>query len=262
MPYKINAVVDRAESERHHTKEHHYMDGLRKRGLLFEMENVLVDADQLVLRTFQCDTNYCVRCTGTGGGREYQGSCCTDLQVDITEREKDMITDLADRARRRLDLKPKDPVTPVVNAVLRDKFTETTEDLETVLLHKRNEACVMSHMDASGQLRCTINTLVDRLGLDLREYKPDPCYLFPLHYAELGQQRFILTVLSEETREWIEQHTAVTKLRCLKTPEPGSPPAYQFLRGEIEYVLGKRFYRELDKLAQPVLASFHRRNGR
>ena len=40
------------------------------------------------------------------------------------------------------------------------------------------------------------------LGADLREFKADPCYLFPLHYGQFGPEEYILTVLCEETRFW------------------------------------------------------------
>ena len=66
--------------------------------------------------------------------------------------------------------------------------------------------------------------LTAALGLDLREYKPDPCFLFPLHYSEIGRNAYLISVLSEETRYWIEQHQTVGKLRCLRAPQPGSPP--------------------------------------
>jgi hypothetical protein len=232
------------------------MDMLRKRGLLIEIDNILVDGDQLILRTFQCDTNYCVRCTGAGAAREYKGSCCTDLQVDITGEEKDRLIDMANQARLKLPLKRNDPLTKVIDGILADKVTETNAEHEMMFRHKENGACAMSWIDSAGQLRCSINTLCERLGLDLRHYKPDPCFLFPLHYAQIGRDRFILTVLSEETRYWIEQHQAVTKLRCLRSPQRGSPPAYQFLRGEIEYLLSKRFFEELERRAEPILEAF------
>lgn len=256
MTYRINRVVRDADYIRHSVQERKYLDDLRSRGLLLEIDNILLDAEQLVLRTFQCNTNYCVRCTGSGSSLHYKGSCCTDLMVDITESEKRKLTELARKARGKVDFGPSHPVTKIVDRVLEDRYTEINESNEEELLHRRNGGCIMSWMDPSGQFRCSINTLVNELGLDIKEYKPGPCYLFPLHYAEFGADQYIVTVLSEETRFWIEQHRCVGQLRCLRRPEPGSPPAYQFLRGEIEFLLGAGFYRELDRQARPILTRF------
>lgn len=255
MAYKINPVVDEAEYDRHHNQERFYADMLRERGLLLELDNILVDAEQLVLRTFQCNTNYCVRCTGSGKGKTFRGSCCTDLQVDVTVKEKQKLFQLAKMAEAKLTLGPKDPLRRVVDDILADRIIELNDEHELVLEHKKNEACIMSWMDGS-TLRCSINSLCTELDLDLTEYKPDPCFLFPLHYGQVGANDFLLSVLCTETRDWIGQHAIVGKLACLRKPEPGSPPAYEFLRGEIEYVFGKRFYRDLDMAARPILKEY------
>src|SRR5436309_2017202 len=110
MPFAVNRVVDREEYTRHNCAERHYMDSLRERGLLVEIENVAVDADQLVLRTFQCDSGYCVRCSGEGAQKKVRGSCCTDLQVDITQNEEEKLVELARLADEKLEFTPNDPV--------------------------------------------------------------------------------------------------------------------------------------------------------
>jgi hypothetical protein len=257
MTYRINRTIRDADFERHNTKEQKYLDDLESRGLLLEIDNICVDAEQLVLRTFQCNTGYCVKCTGSNSTREYKGSCCTDLMVDLTSGEKGKLRELASLARKKGRLQAGDPIAKIVTQVLEDRFTELNDDHEEQLRHRKNGSCIMSWMDSQGQLRCSTNTLVDRLGLKLTDYKPDPCYLFPLHYAEIGRDRMIVTVLSEETQWWIEQDKCVGRLRCLRTPEPGSPPTYQFLRGELEYMLGKAFYAELDRQARGLLDRFH-----
>lgn len=256
MPYSVNRSVDQIEFARHHTKEQFYMSELRKRGMLIEIENVFVDAEQLVLRTFLCDTNYCVKCTNGGSSKTYKGSCCTDLAVDITPPEKEKLVEMAKLAKEKLTFAANDPIRRVVENVLNDKISEVNEEHEEVLLHHPTGRCIMSWLDGD-TLRCSINTLCSRLDLQLTEFKPDPCYLFPLHYSEFAEGQYLVSVLSTESRYWIAQHACVGKLRCLSRPAPGAPPAYIFLRGEIEYLLGKRFYRALDALAQPILERYH-----
>lgn len=257
MAFRINPVVKENDFQRHNTTERRYVADLEERDLLLKIDNIAVDAEQLVLRTFQCNTGYCVRCKGRASNMEYVGSCCTDLSVDVSKAEVAGFVELAKMAKKKLKFDKSDPVRQNIERILDDKITEENEDFELELKHKRNGSCVMSWIDKTGQLRCSINTMVDRLGLKIEDYKAVPCYLFPLHYAEFGDD-YILTVLSEETRFWIEQHRDVAKLRCLRLPEPDSPPAYQFLRYEIEYLLGKRFYRELDRMAKPILEKLER----
>ncbi|GEM_PF-5271307 len=254
MTYRIRPSIDAREYERANGKTLQYVQVQRRRGLILDLDNVAVDAEQILLRTFRCNTQWCLRCEGQGAALSYKGSCCTDLQVDLTAEEKSGLIELAGRARRELDLAACDPVKPIVERVLADRFTECNDEGEEVLCHKRNGQCVMAWMDPAGRLRCSINTLTERLGLPIEAYKPDPCYLFPLHYTEYARGRFLLSILSAETRPWIGQHVCVGRLRCLRTPEPGAPAAYQFLRRELEHLLGPAFYSRLDEAGRAFLA--------
>ncbi len=257
MAHRLNRSVRAQDFLRHSLQEHKYLKDIRERGLLLEIDNILVDAEQLVLRTFQCNTNYCVQCTGSSATREYKGSCCTDLMVDVTGDEKTRLRELAEKARAELDLPADGQLGKIVDRVLNDKFTEINEDGEEELLHRDTGACTMSWIDETGQFRCSINSLVYKMNLKIEEYKPDPCYIFPIHYTEVGVDTYLISVLSEETRFWIEQDKCVGRLRCLRKPEPGSPPAYQALKGELEYLVSEDFYRELDIKAQDILKRFH-----
>lgn len=253
MPYRVNRVIDKGEYERHHPAVRHYIESLRERGLLIEMDNVFVDADQLGLRTFQCNSGYCVKCSGEGAGRSFKGSCCTDLQVDIIEAERDKIVELAGMARERLEFKGNDPLKRIVDRALKGEIAEVNEAHELIFRHKKDGTCVMAWTDPAGKLYCGINSLAWKLGVPLEEYKPSPCYLFPLHYCEWDQGKILVSLLTEETRYWAGHHQQVTRLRCLKKPEPGAPPAYVSLKGEIELCFGKKFFAELEARIKPIM---------
>lgn len=258
MPYQVNPVVDREDFRRQNARLVRYLDNLRERGLLIELDNVWVDAEQLVLRTFQCNIDYCLKCKGDGNSREYKGSCCTDLSVEITPGEKRKLVELADRYEKAYSNGGRDPIGPVARRILKDDFSSVDDETnEETLRHKSNGPCTLSWIDPEGKLRCSINTMCDRLGLSLEEFKPGPCYHFPLHYAEVSRGVFVVTLLTEESREWIQQHKAVARLICLRKPEPGAPRAYEFLRGELELMFGKDFYTRLAKSARRVIE----RNG-
>lgn len=253
MPFRVDKFSEEDEISRHSGPERSYIAGLRDRGLIIELDNVLVDADQLVLRTFQCNTNYCVKCSKKEGAENYKGSCCTDLQVDVTPTEVQRLTELAQLSRERLEFAPGDPVADVVARMLGEGVAEENEEHELILRHQEHGPCTMGFMDENGQLRCAINTLVGRLDASLTYFKPAPCFHFPLHYYEFEKGKYLVSMLTEETRGWTRQHKSVTGLRCLKKPEPGSPPAYAALKWEITFLFGEEFYRQLEEAARPIL---------
>ncbi len=254
MKHPLNPSVDLAEHHRQHPLERRFIEGLRNAGRLIEIGNVHVDAERLVFRAFQCNTSYCVKCSGKNGLTKYQGSCCTDLQVDLTEDEKRRIEDLAARAKANPKILAEDSIREIVGKVLAGEVSETDENHDLIFKHREDGRCVMSWLDGSGQLRCSINTMVERLGLAIEDFKPNPCYHFPLHYLEYEPGVYLMTLLSEETRHWAQQHRTVTKLICLRKPEPGAPSAYLFLRREIEHLFGEAMYAALDREAQAMLA--------
>lgn len=256
MTYRVNRVVDHAEYERHHPVLRQYLKTQRERGLMFDIDNVSVDVEQLGLRTFQCNSGYCLKCSGAGAARTFKGSCCTDLQVDLVGAELDKIEELARAAKEKLTFKPGDPVGRIVDHALAGKVTEVTEGHELIFRHRKDGSCAMSWIGPDGRYNCGINTLAWRLGMPLEIYKPSPCYLFPLHYAEWDPGRLLVSLLTEETRHWAGHHAKVGKLRCLSRPEPGAPPAYVSLKGEIELCFGNNFYAELEKRMGPFLKEY------
>jgi hypothetical protein len=167
-----------------------------------------------------------------------------------------MFTELAHLARERLELKKSDPLDEIVERVLSNSYTKFDE-LDESLMHRKSGRCVMSFIDGQGRFRCSINALCERLNVPVIRYKADPCFLFPLHYGQFDVNHYLLSVLSEESRAWIGQDKAVSKLRCLRVPEPGSPPAYVSLRAEIEHALGPEFYSELAARSAEILARHH-----
>ncbi|MCE5230927.1 hypothetical protein LLG95_15220 [bacterium] len=255
MPYKINAFMLDENHRRAHAPENYYLDRLRREGNLIEIDNIQIDAEQLVLRSFQCDTTWCVRSSGEPASRQFKGSCCTDLQVDVTEHESARLRELASIAEERLSLGIGDPMLPIVRRLRDGKFTERLDRGDVAFRHLTSSRCALSWLTTAGVLRCGINTLCDRLGLPLEQYKPEPCYLFPLHYVEAEQGKYFFTLISSETYEFIgaDHHTA--HLKCLRKPKPGSPPAYQSLRFELILCLGEKFYEQLEEAAAEFLAN-------
>lgn len=252
MPYRINARIDEQNHYRCHAPESHYIEELKKRGGLIQLDNIMIDAEQLVRRTFQCDVNWCLRCSGEGAAKKYKGSCCTDLEVDLTGYEIEKMQELGRLAEQNLSFPAHDPVGAIVRRLTGGSFIEKTEKGEMAIDHLPSGRCPLSWMER-GVFRCGINTLCLALKLPLSEYKPDPCYIFPLHYVEYKPGAYFLTIVTPETYKWIGADAYVAKLSCLRKPQPGAPPAYAFLKGEIILCLGEKFYAALTRAARPFL---------
>lgn len=253
MAFKLNPYVDEQNHHRCHTDEQRYMRELDARGMLLRIGNMVIDAEQLVLRTFQCNSSYCTRCVKKDGKTTFKGSCCTDLEVDVTEEEVRRLHELGKIAKRKLRLPPGDDLSPIIERLAKNAFTETTSKHETAFRHLSSGRCSLSWPAADGAVLCGINALCMALELPLNEYKPDPCFLFPLHYVEPVPGLYFITLLTSETYQYIGADAYVGKLHCLSKPQPGSPPAYQFLKGEINHCFSGGLYEALDEAAQPIL---------
>lgn len=253
MPYRINPRIEEQNHLRSHATEACYVEQLRGRGRLIEIENIAVDAEQTVFRRFQCDSNWCLRRSGNGARCQYKGSCCTDLQVELTAHERQQLLELAQRARHHLSLPARHGARRAMNRLLEDQVFEVTDKGELIFASLSSGRCPLSWLDGGSTLCCSINTVCEDLQLDLRQFKPEPCFLYPLHYVEYRPGRYFLTLITPETCEAIGADRYTARLRCLNRPQPGSPPALVSLRAEIELCFGQGFYQQLFRAARPWL---------
>lgn len=253
MSYRINPYVDEQNHYRCHGPERHYVEQLEGRGGLIRLDNVLVDAEQLVLRSFQCDPTWCTRVSGEGRDKKYKGCCCTDLEVDLTPEEIARMQKLGELAQQRLELGARDPMRDVAKRLAADNFMETTEKGERAIAHLPSGRCPIGFIERDGAFRCGLNKLCGLMELPLTDYKPEPCFLFPLHFVEHQPGVYLLTVVSEQSHEYIGAHVYVTKLRCLRKPQPGAPPAFISLRYEITHCFGEAFYAALAREARRIM---------
>lgn len=242
--FKIRKSVAREDQVRALLPERAYAKQLLKEDGTLWVGNVLVDARRLVDGRFCCDTRHCVRSTKKG---RLKGSCCTDLEVNLTPNEIAMVRRLA---RRYLVCDGADPRSPVhdiarVVADSDDGWLELNYREEPTLSHNRKKKCALGFIAEDGRLLCAMNAMAEALGEPLEKCKFMTCYVFPLHYVEYEDDKYLLTIINSDNHEHLDADEAIGKLRCIRKPPDDAPPAYRFLKGEIEYLLGKRFYRAL-----------------
>lgn len=245
MIYNIRREMAAEDTVRATLPERAYVRGLIDDGDAIEIDNVVVDARELIERRFICDTLHCLRVKKND---RLRGSCCTDLEVNLTPNE---IQHLKDVAERYLD-SPAAQTGGMAGQIARriiegDKVIDINHLGEKRLTHNKKKVCSLGFIDDDGRLLCALNAFADGIGEELPLVKLPTCYLFPLHYVEYEKGRFLLTLISEANYESLEGAYEVARLRCARKPPKDAPRAYESLRGEIEFTLGKSFYRRMLK---------------
>jgi len=261
--FHINKQVTGEDSVRALLSERAYVADLRDKGLALEIGNIVVDAPQIIERDFQCDTSRCVRLTKKG---KRKGSCCTDLEVNLTPNEERNLRRLA---KRRLALRrtgggkraqeterdEKDGGAPdeaAVRLIARrladsDSWLEKNYRGEPCLAHAKDGLCVLGYVSRDGRLMCALNAMAEAIGEPASKWKLMTCFTFPLHYVEYEDGKYLLTIICKENHENMDADKYLGKLRCLREPPAGAPRAYESLKEEIELLLGRLFYARLRK---------------
>lgn len=245
MPFVLDPHINLQNHIRASAPELRYVEILRERGALLTLDNVWVDCEQLLMRAFQCDSTYCLRAKGKGADRTYTGCCCTDLQVEVTPDEVEKLRELGRTAAERLDPAPTSQLGKLVQRLNEGEITERTDKGELIFKHLGSSRCPLSVFDKHGQLLCGINTLCAQLERPLPIYKPEPCFIFPLHYAEPLPGKYLVTLVTLETYRYIGADKYTSQLRCLKKPQPGAPRAWRALKHELILCFGEAFYEQL-----------------
>jgi len=231
-----------------------YVQKLAERNELLVIDNIAVDAPNLVLRRFACDTRHCVRVEERNGRPWFCGSCCTDLVVELAEPERERLERLASVYLRRFPRGLRS-VRAVAQKIRGGEIIAYSQKDEPILDDLHTNRCVLSYLDRQGVLRCTVNTMVEALGLRSEDYKPDACLAFPIHYVDYEPDRWFVTVINRQNYRPLGVARETASVRCLTRPLRDAPPAYVTLRRELEHLWGKRFWQQLDHHARRLLGT-------
>jgi hypothetical protein len=214
-----------------------YILSLTERGLLADVDGIMVDAGAIFKTRFRCDTRTCAG-VDRGSGVE---SCCTDYEVEITPEEHARIVDnggaLIELLRRY------DGERIAADRKIGEFFLES----HAILLGKEQGRCAFSYRDAGGQLRCGIHSLALERGVPIASIKPLACVLFPLVIYRFENGDTLLTATSRETGPLFGREKD-TELPCLKMEQ--GDPMYVECRTAIEAGFGEAFYQSLATAAK------------
>ncbi len=219
-----------------------YVGALEGRGLLANVDGIMVDAGALFETRFRCDTKTCA-----GIDRDSSTeSCCTDYQVEITPEERERIVANNDEIIALLHRYDGDRVTAGRSVA------EFFEESNQILLAKEKGRCGFSYRDGQGQLRCGIHSLALEKGVPVASIKPLTCVLFPLVIYRFENGETFLTAISRDTASLLEAENDLM-LPCLKMQQ--GDPMFRECRTAIEAGFGEAFYNRLTLAAGEFAAN-------
>jgi len=218
------------------------MSALRARGLLADIDGIMVDALTIFKTRFRCDTRTCAG-LDRGPGIE---SCCTDYDVEITPEEHARILENRDGLLELL--RHRDGERESAGRTIGEFFLEG----HTISLAKEQSRCAFSYRDAGGQLRCAIHSLALEKGVPVPSIKPLACVLFPIVIYRFENGETLLTATSRETASLFGREKD-SELPCLRMEQ--GDPMYVECRMAIEAGFGEAFYRRLASAAKEFAAA-------
>jgi hypothetical protein len=227
-----------------------YIDSLRGRGLLVEVDGIMVDCEAMFRTRFHCDTRICA---GTDRDPETE-SCCTDYEVEITPEEKERIVANADEVLELLSRYDAGRV----NA--QRSISEFFDESHSISLAKEKGRCAFSYRAPEGQLRCGLHSLALEKNVPVASIKPLTCVFFPVVVYRFENGDSLLTAISRDTSDLMEGGANKDmQLPCLRVQK--GDPMFMECRTAIETGFGQTFFAHLTAAAEQFAGAKSRPKG-
>jgi hypothetical protein len=232
-----------------------YVEIQRERGKLATVGKVDCDLEQLVERRFLCDRHRCIQWTPHEKKAEARplidNSCCARYMVPVTGSDRHKLAEIMTLVRKRL---PKDH--PLNDDPAWPPYAIDEEEFGTVMKEQPNGACQFALYER-GMVTCAIHKTCLEEKLDVWEYKPLGCSLWPLALVDYeddeGNERYLLTVYADATAGIFEEaeseHNDEGSFACLVDDDESYEPLYKSCEGILRYVLGDKFWQGLERAA-------------
>jgi hypothetical protein len=231
-----------------------YVDIQRERQRIIAIDKVDVDVEQLVERTFLCDRHRCIQWTPHERKADARAlidnSCCSRYTVPVTDLDRRKLAEILPLVRKRLP-----PGHPLNSDDAQPPY-DVDEEYAFVMREQAGGACQFVLYER-GLTTCAIHKTCLEEGLDVWEYKPLGCSLWPLalvDYDDDGEQRYLLTIYARATAGLFEAENEdeddEAHFACLVDQDAKYDPLYVSMEGILTYTLGAAFYRKLDRAAR------------
>ncbi len=235
-----------------------YVELQRSIGRLMAIGKVDVDVDQLIERRFLCDRHRCIQWTPHESKDKAKPiidrSCCSSYTVPITESDRLKVEEIMPLVRKRLARNH--PL--VLDAD--EPFYDIDDDFSQHLRETDKGTCEFVLYE-KGLTTCAIHKTCLEEGLDVWDYKPIGCSLWPvavIDYLDQDKPRFLVTAYTTTTAglfESAEDDESEDKFACLVDDAPQYEPLYKSQEGVLRFLLGDKFFDELDVKAKKHLAA-------
>jgi len=248
-----------------------------------QIGEIIVDVKNVILRPYACDGAHCLSVKSLSnhladyGFTFYNdmaayGDCCRGAIVFLSQDERQRIARHLDGILSHMSQEGQ----LLIKTLLQQKGLENKQEafaesaratlgeqpgreLDFAKIHTLwGDQCIfrtLHHDGRRGQVRCAIHAYTAQAGISYLEVKPTDCWFWPLALVPLYTGQFLLTVHTDETRQFTEESENYTKKRCLSEPIPGAPYMYQSFQRELVYVFGQAWYDDLTACA----ATYHQR---
>lgn len=183
---------------------------------------ILLDLVAL-MQPYGCRTELCT--PGMRGPRDR--SCCADLEVAVTPREAEAITDALPEIATLFTEDPR--WSAGVPAVIEDGA-----------LRRQGRRCIFARLGPKG-LSCGLHALEDQTARPRGTLKPVPCRLFPLAVVDLADGRMLLTAIHRNTSTFLASRPA----RAFPCLGAGGTPLYISEEAAITELFGRKVYKRL-----------------
>jgi hypothetical protein len=239
----------------------------RSIGRMPRVGKVDVDADQIILRRFLCDRHRCIQWTPHESKSDARPlidrSCCSSYTVPISESDRQKVEEILPLVRRRLAKQHPLRIDET------EPFYDIDDDFSLHLRETDRGTCEFVLYEA-GRTTCAVHKTCLEEGLDVWEYKPIACSLWPLalvDYEDNGESRYLLTAYSTATSGLFESdgdndEENEDRFACLVDDAAEYEPLYKSQQGILSYLLGDGFYKELDRVASEYLSERTRKKKR
>jgi len=227
-----------------------YIELQRGIGRMMAIGKVDVDIDQLIERSFLCDRHRCIQWTPHETKDKAKPlidrSCCSSYTVPLTESDRAKVEEILPLVRKRL---AKDHP---LNLDDDEPFYDIDDDFSLQLRETDKGTCEFVLYEA-GMTTCAVHKTCLEEGLDVWDYKPIGCSLWPValvDYEDQGKSRFLLTAYTKHTAGLFESgdddDEGEDRFACLVDDSPKYEPLYKAQEGILRFLLGDKFFDELE----------------
>ncbi|OPZ17605.1 MAG: hypothetical protein BWZ10_01172 [candidate division BRC1 bacterium ADurb.BinA364] len=244
MAVRFNQWLDKSLCYYDFSVERRYADYLKETGRAIVIDNLIVDAPNVVERKFLCHTDLCL------GKRPEKGmrgkGCCSTFDVRVAPDEVKRIEPMLPRIKERFPY-----IARAIDQEGGEWWHYDAEDYNKTLNIKENGGCIFLGPRENGIFPCALHALALEDGLDPKRLKPSACIMYPLFMIELDDNEYLLTCTCAETHPVIcGAETEHHDFPCLNPNGKAAEPLYKAMGGVIEMMFGESAYRRLCREAQ------------